>query len=136
MNVVQENQWDITDIYESDLTGGKTDKDFMYIITFLGEGEVVKIEELEECDVSEELRRELEQVQGYTINDRILRATVNYTGVAGNVRLNATKFYKAKTVPGQYCILILQDSDPNGRGRKKKRTSSAVTDVKPTNPLR
>lgn len=132
MNVVQKNQWDITDIYESDINGGNPDQDVLYIMTYLGEGEDVEIKHPDDVEISPDLQEELEAMDGYEGNELVFIATASRTNNPGNVRINPTAYWKEKRFgDGKFAILVLEDGTAAGRPRKKKRTSNAVTDIKP-----
>ena len=126
-------QWDITDVYKSDNTlGDPNSQYFLHIVTHVNEGESVKIKQIQPSDVSHGLQNEFDQIDGYDGTELIFIVTASFNGLEGNVRDIRTSYHKEKILgEGFFGMLVLEDSNLNGRPRKVKRTSNAVTSIKP-----
>ena len=126
--------WDIDDVYESDVNGGSPIQDVMYIKTFLKEGEVIEFEKKSYDDITDDLLADLKQVEGYDGTELIYIATATSGDADCSICLYKTDYWKEHEAgDGRYCMLVLEDDTAARRPRKKKRTKNAVTNIKPAN---
>ena len=124
--------WDIADIYKTKLDGtfGKL---YLHIVATVNVGEGVEVQSMTYDSAPNDLQNQISQL-GWTDSKLIIMAKVRFTGYPGNVRTiptNHTKSIGKIEEPGgpnmTHVILVLEDYTENGRIRKMKRTSNAVT---------